>query len=832
MNTWEPVTEAESALSDALLAQDQERYFRILGTVDLLLPISAAAAAQQEAVGWGTWASEGRMHVLAFTSPAALRACLPEHPGSYRMMSFHRLAGTWPNLEWWLAVNPGLPIEGYLPAWFVAQINRGEIRLPGRSLGSQARMDQAANRTRAVAKVPTLAAPAVPELPATPRPELMPAAADPPANRVWAAATVPTAPAPPADPPAPSAMGSVMAAEQRLTSRPDQAPSAQNWTTVVPPPAVEPVVLPPVVEVVVPPPVVEPPVVVPAVGPVVVPAVGPSWGAQLWATAEPAVGVPAQPPVERPTELSLGARLRATTEPPLPAPAQSPVPLPVPAESPVPLPVPAESPVPLPVPAESPVPLPVPAESPVQPQSERPLAPPSLAPPSWAPPVESPASPVAPVPVVPPTSPVESAPGAEVWAMVIEPPAAPVPVVPVPVVPPMSSVESAPVAEGWAVVIETPVEPAAAAAEVAAPVPEYPASVEPVPQVPRGLEQAPPGVEQAPPGLEQMEPVPQLPLEEIDFTPTNRVEEQLLAAAQAGKADGFLSTLLLARVLLPGAANGEDPVATSDRWRLDLVDGAPHVVVFTSHELLAERLGEQAHGVWVKFTQLSHAWPGEHLAFAVNPGTPISATLPGAQVIALARWADEVGLTDERPELEPAPLERAAQRTYTPRPPGLVFMQKTVAAAQLPYYLERGYDRVTGFVHPAAEVAHLCTPLTLYAALGLGYSGSPFSPDDPEVYVLRWGSYRPSLYRVPYGGQNDAAMRAMLGWVIERPPFRGNGFAPSEGRDVIAEFKVDSTRLPHGAELWRLDTAGTETHIAVFDADTGGWQRVDDEATR
>ena len=47
-------------------------------------------------------------------------------------------------------------------------------------------------------------------------------------------------------------------------------------------------------------------------------------------------------------------------------------------------------------------------------------------------------------------------------------------------------------------------------------------------------------------------------------------------------------------------------------------------------------------------------------------------------------------------------------------------------------------------------------------------------------------------------------MRAMEGWVIERAPFRGNGFAPGESSDVIAEFKVDSARLPHGAQLWRI----------------------------
>jgi hypothetical protein len=66
-------------------------------------------------------------------------------------------------------------------------------------------------------------------------------------------------------------------------------------------------------------------------------------------------------------------------------------------------------------------------------------------------------------------------------------------------------------------------------------------------------------------------------------------------------------------------------------------------------------------------------------------------------------------------------------------------------------------------------------------------------------------------------------MQAMQGWVIERGPFRGNGFAPSDTRDVIAEFKVDSARLPHGAEIWRLRRDGECTLVALLDADGPRW---------
>jgi SseB protein N-terminal domain len=314
------------------------------------------------------------------------------------------------------------------------------------------------------------------------------------------------------------------------------------------------------------------------------------------------------------------------------------------------------------------------------------------------------------------------------------------------------------------------------------------------------------------------------------FTPADATEESLLAAAEAGNTDTFLSTLLLAKVLLPGATDVAELLADPASWRVEEIDGSSYAVVFTSKERLAEHAGGPIEAAWVKFTQLIREWPDEALAFAVNPGTPVGATLPGAQILALAVWADEVGLNseDEEPEpvVTPEPADSGYRSFVTEQAERPVVMQKAISADQLAYYLQRGYDRVSGFVHRVAEVAHLRSPEELYAALGLSYSGSPFKPDDDEIYVLRWTAYRNNLYRIPYGGLHEAGMQAMQGWVIERAPFRGNGFAPSEGRDVIAEFKVDSVRLPHGSQLWRFDTAGHELLVAVLDADGPRWRQV------
>ena len=89
MTDWEPATEAEAALRDALRSGDQELYFRILSRIDLLLPVSADVLAGRAQIGWGTWTSGGRTHILAFTSPEAMSACLAEHAGT--MLSYAQL---------------------------------------------------------------------------------------------------------------------------------------------------------------------------------------------------------------------------------------------------------------------------------------------------------------------------------------------------------------------------------------------------------------------------------------------------------------------------------------------------------------------------------------------------------------------------------------------------------------------------------------------------------------------------------------------------------------------------------------------------------------------
>lgn len=652
MTEWEPATEAEAAMRDALRVSDQEQYFRILGRTELLLPVSTDALAGRAPMGWGTWNSGGRTHVLAFTSPESMRVCLAENAGSARKIAYHELANTWPNHEWWLAVNPGLPIEGYLPPWFVGQLSRGDVRLPGRA------------RARATAAVT--------------------AAADTAATSSAVAAPAPAEPA--VARPTGTTYGTAPGLNQLAAT--DEPPVAASARQAAPPPWE--------------------PLITDAAPPIVEDAEVVEHRATAGVKRVTSSRTPNGRPDRRPRRLDAAI-----------------------------------------IDAEI-------IESTVLGRTALDAT------------------------VVSATV-VESV----VDAAVID-----------------AEVIDATVVDGGS----------SPGADMRRPADARPGDTR-RPADTRAAGRAAPRQEQRS-AADAPKPAA--------FVPANDVEENLLDAVSSGKTDNFLSTLLLAKVLIPiptGESSDVRPDNPAFPWRREVVDGQPYLVVFTSPERMREFMGASTTIVTAKFVQLIRHWPDVNWAFAVNPGSsPVGATLPGAQIKALSVWAEDVGLTDDEPEIEidEAPPPQAA--------PSTIVMQKPIAPSQVAYYLERGYDRVSGFVHRAVEVAHLRTPDLIYAGLGLSYSGTPFTRDDGEIYVLRWAAHRGDLYRIPYGGQHEAAMRAMQGWMIERAPFRGNGFAPAERGEVIAEFKVDSIRLPHGAQMWRLTSSGECSLIAVLDADECQWR--------
>ncbi|WP_264159353.1 SseB family protein [Actinomadura rudentiformis] len=356
---------------------------------------------------------------------------------------------------------------------------------------------------------------------------------------------------------------------------------------------------------------------------------------------------------------------------------------------------------------------------------------------------------------------------------------------------------------------------------------------------------------------------------EEEFEPGNRIDQELYEAALAGDSDAFLRVLLAANVLVPipqDAALEVTPIQQEFRWEAALREPSA-VQVFTSLVRLREVLPESRF-VYADFRELIGSWPHQDWAMLLNPGTRIGASLRGDQVHALSEWAVRVGLVQARPEVPvpPAP-QRESESAYEPpqslsdpepepttvpepttapaqpyrtRPPmptpeaelsgQPTVMQKVVPHSHVSWYLEQGYDRVGGFVHPTSDVADLQTPVQLYEALGLLYEDSPFDLGDDGVYVIRWPAYCGALYRIPFGGQTEEALEAWgdAGWVIERPPFQGGGFAPGSAGS-IREYKVDSVRLPYGAEMYYLGTDRSERFVAMYDPDRLAWLRPQEE---
>jgi len=218
------------------------------------------------------------------------------------------------------------------------------------------------------------------------------------------------------------------------------------------------------------------------------------------------------------------------------------------------------------------------------------------------------------------------------------------------------------------------------------------------------------------------------------------------------------------------------PVRDQDpgQWATLTIAGRVHVVAFSAEHALLACVGR------LPYRRLSHAqlladWPDEAWWLALDPRLPTERRLPVA--------------VPERP-----------------------WLQKVLTEDQVSWYLDDGLDRVAGFVHRVSDIEPV--PHGDLAAT-LGVTEAP--------YALRWPAVRLGLVRVPVGGQTAEACVDMDGWVVERAPFRGNGFTPSGTAHAVPEFKIDSTSLPHGALLCRLADAGV-TVIARFDADTRGWR--------
>ncbi|UNX54736.1 hypothetical protein MF406_00010 [Georgenia sp. TF02-10] len=150
-------------------------------------------------------------------------------------------------------------------------------------------------------------------------------------------------------------------------------------------------------------------------------------------------------------------------------------------------------------------------------------------------------------------------------------------------------------------------------------------------------------------------------------------------------------------------------------------------------------------------------------------------------------------------------------------------LQKAVTPQMSAAYLERGLDRVSGYVVPAAEAAAVTTTEGLFELHGLGFDGTPFAPDKP-IDVLHQATSPTAVVVPAVGGTDEAGRRATGGPFLERPPFAGTGFATS-GEVSVPLFWLEHTRLTPGARLWRFTPGAAEPElIGTYHGVVFGWQ--------
>ena len=119
-------------------------------------------------------------------------------------------------------------------------------------------------------------------------------------------------------------------------------------------------------------------------------------------------------------------------------------------------------------------------------------------------------------------------------------------------------------------------------------------------------------------------------------------------------------------------------------------------------------------------------------------------------------------------------------------------LQKVLPPRLVEPYLNGQRSVIAGYMYLAQDSA-FPDPASYYYALALGYEGSEFSPDMPEVFVLRWLAL-------------DMADSLL-------PPPVPNGDSPGS---AVPEFYTLPVPIPVGTEMYRI-TSGTQEFIARYD---------------
>jgi hypothetical protein len=123
-------------------------------------------------------------------------------------------------------------------------------------------------------------------------------------------------------------------------------------------------------------------------------------------------------------------------------------------------------------------------------------------------------------------------------------------------------------------------------------------------------------------------------------------------------------------------------------------------------------------------------------------------------------------------------------------------MQKVIPPRLVEPYLNGQRSVIAGYVYRVRDCAFR-DPASFYVALGLGYAGSEFTPDMPEIFVLRWHALDMGTSLVPPTAESGTGQPDPLG-------------------SAVPEFYTLPVPVPVGAEIYRV-APEAEEFIARYD---------------
>ncbi|MCU1527891.1 MAG: hypothetical protein JWP75_1654, partial [Frondihabitans sp.] len=140
-------------------------------------------------------------------------------------------------------------------------------------------------------------------------------------------------------------------------------------------------------------------------------------------------------------------------------------------------------------------------------------------------------------------------------------------------------------------------------------------------------------------------------------------------------------------------------------------------------------------------------------------------------------------------------------------------------------WLVHSGETVGGYMVQAQDVVWADSPAKLFEVHGLGFPGSPFTPDMPFIDVVRFRESPGMIFTPPLGRPSDVELESVAGPFVDHPPFRSLGFS-SGGERPVPVWWLDPVRFPPHSEVWRVHANGPQQPLAIYPHVAEGWVPV------